>query len=209
MEEQTYIDELTNILLKIRAIDPEAAKGLEEAFARSSVENFDEFLLSEGLVAKEGLLKALSMLYEVPCIDVDGYFFERFLLHKFPKDFLLRNVMIPYEQDQNILIMVAADPSQAVTLLDQIGEYVSYDIRFQVGLYTDIIDAVEMFYDKSPTDSVEEDQVLRVEDLDTLAKRQQDRDESVLIKQRIDEFVTQEQFEHDLSEGRGHTHKKR
>ncbi len=191
MENHIYVDELTNILLKTRALDPERAKGLAEAFENSSHERFDDFLLEEGLVDKAGLLEALSLLYKVPYMDVDGYFFDTFLLQKFPKDFLVRNAIIPYEQDENMLLVVAADPSDQ-ELLDKIGAHVSYDIRFNVGIQTDIINMIRMYYDKSLTEPVNEDQELRIQELDDLPVRQEERDESAFIKQKIDQFVATE-----------------
>lgn len=209
MEEHIFIDELTNILLKTGALDPEAAKGLDEAFSQSSHENFDYFLLEEGLVDKEGLLKALSILYQVPSIDVDGIFFETFLLQKFPKDFLLRNGIIPYEQDENMLIVIAVDPADD-TLLDSIGEYVSYDIRFFVGIYTDIIDAIESYYETSITQPINEDKTIRIERLDNLPYRKDERDLSSFVKTRIDDFVRHEtEDERREIEDRAHNIKKR
>lgn len=204
MEEQYFVDELTNILLKIRALDPEDAKGLAEAFENSRHESFDTFLLEEGFVDKEGLLKGLSLLYQVPYIDVDGYFFQTFLLQKFPKDLLLRNAIIPYQQDGNILIIVAADPSNE-TLLDVIGENVSYDIQFNVGIYTDIIDAIETYYEHSLTEVVDENEQLRIRDLDNLPGKQEERDASTFVKQKIDEFAkTETEQERAVIEERAH-----
>jgi hypothetical protein len=209
MEEHIFIDELTNILLKTGALDPEAAKGLDEAFAQSSHENFDYFLLNEGLVDKEDLLHALSIIYRVPSIDVDGIFFETFLLQKFPKDVLMRNRIIPYEQDENMLIVVAADPADD-TLLDVIGEYVSYDIRFFVGIATDIIDAIESYYEKSLTQIPDEDKTIRIQRLDNLPYRKDERDLSSFVKAKIDDFVEHEtDDERREIEDRAHNLKKR
>ena len=209
MEDRIYIDELTNILLKTRALEAKQAKGLTEAFADSSHERFDDFLLEEGLVDKEGMLKALSILYQVPYMDVDGYFFNSFLLQKFPKDFLVRNAIIPYEQDENMLLVVAADPSNQ-ELLDKIGAHVSYDIRFNVGIHTDIVNMIRMYYDKSLTEPVNEDQELRIQELDDLPVRQEERDESAFIKQKIDQFVaTETESERKEIEDRAHNAQKK
>ena len=209
MENHKYIDELTNILLKIRALSPARSKGLAEAFADSSHERFDNFLLEEGLVDKAGLLEALSLLYQVPYMDVDGYFFDSFLLQKFPKDFLIRNAIIPYKQDENMLIVVAADPSNQ-ELLAKIGAHVSYDIRFNVGIQTDIINMIRMYYDKSLTEPVNEDQELRIEELDDLPVKQEERDQSTLIKQKIDQFVaTETENERKEIEERAHNAQKK
>lgn len=199
MDEQAYIDELTNILLKTGALNPEDAKGLAQVYEESSHANFDYFLLEEDFVQKEELLKGLSILYKVPSVDVDGYFFRTFLLQKFPKDFLLRNAIIPYVQDENMLIIVAADPSDE-SLLDKIGAYVSYDLQFYVGIYTDIIDAIEEFYDKALTEIPEDtkrrqlakDNAMQIQSLDNLPYEQIATDESDVIGEEIKQFVANE-----------------
>ncbi len=212
MEEHIYIDELTNILLKTGALNPEAAKGLDEIFQESRHESFEQFLLEESFVDKGQLLEALSMLYSVPAIDADGIFFETFLLKKFPKGVLMRNAIIPFKQDENMLIVVAADPSNEA-LLDIIGQEVSYDIQFYVGIYADILEAIQEYYDKSLTEVVDEDERLRIRDLDDIPGKQEDRDASAFIKERINEFTRREtQQEKEEIEQRAHNlklHKKK
>jgi len=104
-------------------------------------------LLEKGLVDEAGLLKALAQYYQVPGFDVIGYFFNTYLLRMFPEDFLTRNACIPVEVDENIMAMVVSEPDD-LNLLARIGEYVSYDIRFRVGIRRDIVSAVREFYDK-------------------------------------------------------------
>jgi len=209
MRDATYVRKLTDILVKIKAITPEMKDALEQQFAASSHERFDDFLLEQGLVDKEDLLKALSMLYQVPALDAVGSFFDTFLLKKFPIDFLLRNAIIPYEQDEDMLLVVAADPSDS-ELLEKIGEHVSYDIRFNVGIYTDIVDSVRQYYETALTELGDEnqsvrheDQEIRIQDLDDLPVAEDERDLSLFIKDKIDEFVkTEDEHEREQIEQR-------
>lgn len=147
-KQETFVEGLTTILLKQRAIQPDEAKALKKIFYDRSQIAFDDFLLEEGLVSRTAVLNALSEYYQVAAFDVTGYFFEHYLLHEFPKDFLLRHLVIPVERDQNTLIMVANNPGDP-TLLANIGKHVSYDIQFMVGLAQDINDSIQEFYDKS------------------------------------------------------------
>ena len=142
---------LTTILVKNKIFSQEEADSLQKAFKESSKPSFDYFLLEEGLIQKEDLLKALSEHYQVPYFDASGFFFQTFLLKKFPKDFLLRNGIIPIQQDGNMLMMLASSPENP-ELLPKIGEHVSYDIRFRVGLMRDIIDAIQTYYEPSVTE---------------------------------------------------------
>jgi hypothetical protein len=148
---------LLTILIKMHVIAGADALAIEQSFHDSDVDQFDEYLLSEGIVDEENLLQALSEYYQVPAFDVVGYFFERHYVCMFPKDMLLRNEIIPLEVDENIMVMVAARPDNP-ELLSEIGEFVSYDIQFYVGIGRDICDAVKEFYDKADTeDDTDED----------------------------------------------------
>lgn len=144
------------VLVKLKFLSSDDAHKLIAAYHESDVDQFDEFLLSEGIVEKEQLLEALAEYYQVPFFDVTGYFFETHLLRMFSKDMLLRNEIIPLQVDENMLIVVAADPSDS-ELLFEIGENVSYDIRFHVGIARDICDAVKEYYDKADTQDPEDE----------------------------------------------------
>ena len=152
-------------------------------------EYFDDFLLEEGLIEEEPLLRALAEYYQVPSVDVTGYFFDTDLLRNFPKDFLLRNRIVPLEMEDDILIVVANDPDNP-DLLSSIGAYTSEDIQFRVGLARDITDAVTEFYEKSPTDLLDDqdlaDEQLEEEERYHSLLHYEDEDVEPTIKQEID-----------------------
>lgn len=177
-KQESFVEALSNILRKQNVLTPDSANAVKKAFKDGSKASFDTFLLGEGLVSRSALLNALSEYYHVPAFDVVGYFFDHDMLRKFPKDFLVRNLIIPLEQDQNMLTVVAGDPNDP-ELLPKIGKIVSYDIQFLVGLDQDIIDAIEEFYDESLTQDTKEDQDvhdehLADEELDDMIKRGED-----------------------------------
>lgn len=167
----SFAKDLTQILVKNKIILDQEAHKLQRLFKESSKENFDDFLLEEGLVNKEDLLKALSQLYKVPAVDVEGYFFQTFLLHKFPKDILHRYAFIPMDVDDDIMSIVASEPDDP-RLLPLIGGFVSYDPAFRVGIRLDITDAITEFYDKAITE-VPQDIDLRVERLEDRGSREE------------------------------------
>lgn len=172
----SFADRITLLLVKLGAIAKKEVPGIQRTFAQSAKEQFDEFLLDEGLVEADVLLKALSELYQVPSYDVTDYFFDTHLLRMFPKDFLLRNAVIPLERDGNMLIVIASEPDQE-GLESALRGFVSYDINFFVGIRRDICDAIKEFYDKSLT-QVEQDQDIRQERLEHMAElRAEDGDE--------------------------------
>jgi len=142
------IEGLSKLLVERGFMSAAEASSAAKAFRDRSETEFTHFLLDEGLIEEADLLEVLSAYYQVPPFDVNGYFFDRDMLKKFPKGVLLRHNMIPAEQDENMLIVVAADPADS-NLLPILGKYVSYDIRFNVGIARDIEDAVKEFYDES------------------------------------------------------------
>lgn len=155
MSQETFAEKLSEILVKQRSIPASETPSLAQAFAESEHEYFDDFLFEEGLVNKPDLLDALSAYYKVPAFDADGYFFERSLLLKFPKDFLIRNGSIPLEVEENMLMVVTSEPDKD-GLERAFRQFVTYDINFLVGLRQDIIEAIEDFYDESLTEVIDD-----------------------------------------------------
>lgn len=151
----TFVDKLVAILVKNHVVSEQEGQIYCEQFHDSDHDSFDEFLIEEGLVSKEDLLGALSTYYQLPALDATGYLFDSELVRNFPKDFLLRNEIIPVELEEEILVVAAAHPDDEV-LLSNIGNFVDTDIQFNVGLARDITDAVKEFYDKSPTEEPED-----------------------------------------------------
>lgn len=149
MQGESFVDALTKALVKRNVIEASEAQALRSSFEESDKARFDEFLLDEGLVDKDDLLPALAAIYQKPYFDAVGYFFDHQLVRVFPQEFLIRHAIIPIELDENMLIFVASDPSNP-ELLPLIGEYVSYDLHFRVGIRQDIINAIEEFHEQSP-----------------------------------------------------------
>lgn len=143
-----------DILVEQKIVSVEKTSEIYNNFLQSSIEEFDAFLIEEGLADVEQVLVSLGIFYHVPFFNVSGHFFENFLLHKFPKDFLLRNACIPLQVEGDFMIVVAAQPDQ-VGLQTAMRQYVSYDIEFLVGIGRDIIDAIEEYYDKSLVEDAE------------------------------------------------------
>jgi len=150
-----FIQKLSDILVEHHEVPREKMEGFQEIYDASPMGEFEDFLVQEGLVASEDMLQALSRYYEVPGFDVRGHFFEHALVSKLPKSFLMRHAVIPLEVDENMLICVAANPNNP-NLLSDMGQYVSYDLRFDVGIRNDILDAIEEFSDEAVTE-IDED----------------------------------------------------
>lgn len=151
-----FVTGLTEVLVKLKAITPEESESLKHDFKVSPKARFDYFLLEEGIVEKDDLLKALSELYQIPYFDADGYFFNRDLLNLFPQELLERHAFLPIELDGNMMAVVVSDPT-IETLREDIGEFITYAIELRVGLRRDIINSIREFYDKNARELEEEE----------------------------------------------------
>lgn len=145
-----FVEKFSMILAKQGTVTSDRAKELKKLFHERSKPSFVNFLLEEGLVDRENLLNALSEYYQKPAFDVVGHFFDEHYVQMFPVQVMVRNLFVPLQREENVLVVVASDPNNQ-ELLDIIGKYVSYDIRFNVGIARDIIDAAREFSDYSVT----------------------------------------------------------
>lgn len=161
--EQKLIDGITAVLVAQGALAQTEVGAIHSAFSATDVERFEEFLIDEDIVTKQALLQALQTYYKLSAVDVVGMLLQHNLVITFPKEIMLQYGFVPYQLDGDILYVIAARPQDPV-VDEQIGNYVSYDIVFLVGLYSDITDAVKEFYDEALTmihededDELEED----------------------------------------------------
>jgi len=155
VEKMSFVERVVAELINEGICSVGESKNIVKTFEESSQEHFDMFLLEEELVNKSKLLKLLSRMYEVTPFDVMGYFFDHELLVMFPKEFLMENFFIPLQIDGETLTIVMSNPEDMDTL-EEIGNYVSYNIDVQVGLSANIVDAVEEYYSLDiVSDSVE------------------------------------------------------
>jgi len=145
--ETNFVTGLVAVLVENEVITAKEAQALIQDFGNQSSASFDEFVLSEGLISKEDLLLAVSRYYQVPAVDVRGYFFDIGLVKSFPKDFLIRYGIIPMETEQNIMTVIAYCPDLP-GLDSKIEEYESYVIEYRVGLWRDIIDVIDECFDE-------------------------------------------------------------
>jgi hypothetical protein len=149
---ESFVKAIAEILVKQGSLPQKEVAPIIREFRASEKERFDQFLIDEGLVDEAAMLRALSTYYKVPSFEVPSHLFKHELLRMFPKEIMTAYAFIPLEvgDDESIMTVVAADPKNE-ELLPIIGKSVSYDIRFLVGHYVEIQDAIEEFYDKALT----------------------------------------------------------
>ena len=166
---ETFVDKLSDIFIAQGIFTVEQAHDMKRLFHESSKEAFDDFLLEEGLISEDKLLKALSEYYQVPSFDALGYFFNHQLLSLFSKEVLLRNSMIPLWLEEDILTFIASEPDNP-ELREIIDSYVDFGIEFYVGLRRDINDAINEFFDRAPTEVSEQVLEAKEEDIQELVQ---------------------------------------
>lgn len=142
-----FVTRLADAFVKLQVFSEQEADSLVKEFQGRTKGRIDDFLLDEGIVDRETLLKALQSIYNISPFDVRGHFFNHQLLLFVPKDFLLSKGIIPLDVDDEIMTIVMSNPEDEETL-DTLGRYVSYNVNVFVGIRRDIIDAIEEYYDE-------------------------------------------------------------
>lgn len=145
-----FIDKFSEILIQQSIINPEDLLAIHRNFKSGDDLRFEDFLLKEGIVDRPDLLKALSLYYDVPAMDVIGEFFDHHDLRLIPKSVMLRHYFIPYRRENDNLTVIAAHPEDD-NLSPVIGKYLSHNLFFVVGLASDIIETIDEYYDESIT----------------------------------------------------------
>jgi len=146
-QKNLFVSRLAEAFVKLKVMSDVEAESFVKEFEGRAKGRIDEFLLDEGIVDRVTLIKALQNVYGIPAYDVRGHFFNHQLVLLFPKDFLMNNSLIPLDVDDDILTIVVSNPEDD-EMLEIVGNYVPYSINVIVGVYRDIIDAIEEYYDE-------------------------------------------------------------
>lgn len=171
MTKTHFVSRIAQALVKLKVMSALEAESFEKEFSGRSKARVDDFLLDEGIVDRENLLKAIQAVYNIPSYDVRGHFFNHQILMLFPQDFLVNKAVIPLDIEEDILTIVVSNPEDDETM-EMIGNYVPYSVNVLVGIRRDIIDAIEEYYDEdvATSDIADEDS----EEIDELAEDESD-----------------------------------
>ena len=165
MTKTHFVSRISQALVKLKVMSATEAESFEKEFSGKSKGRVDEFLLDEGLVDRENLLKALQSVYNIPSYDVRGHFFNHQILMLFPRDFLVNKAVIPLDIENDILTIVVANPEDDETM-GMIGDYVPYSVNILVGIRRHIVDAIEEYYDEDvATADIEDEDSQEVDEL--------------------------------------------
>ena len=154
----SFVARFAQALIKNDIMKDEEAQSFVKEFKGRAKGNVVSFLLEEGLVEREDVLRALASIYSIPSFDVSGHFFNHELLLLFPKDFLIKHSLIPLDIDEDILTVVMSNPEDEKAI-EELGNYVNYNITVDVGIQDHIIEAIKQYYDEDViTSDIEEGQ---------------------------------------------------
>lgn len=143
----SFVSRFAQALVKNNIMKDVEAESFVKEFKGRAKGNVVSFLLEEGLVEREDILKSLALIYSVPAFDVNGHFFNHELLLLFPKDFLIKHSLIPLDIDEDILTIVISNPEDEKAI-EEIGNYVNYNITVNVGIQDHILEAIKEYYDE-------------------------------------------------------------
>ena len=156
-EEKSFVDRFAEALVKNNFMKEAEAESLIQEFHGRAKGNIVSFLLSEGILEHEEILKALGSVYGTPSFDVRGHFFNHQWLLFFPKDLLIEKALIPLEVEDDLMTVVMSNPEDEDTI-ERLGEYVSYNVNVYVGIEEDIVDSVKEYYDEDVITAETEEQ---------------------------------------------------
>lgn len=143
----SFVSRFAQALVKNDTMKESEAESFVKEFKGRAKGNVVSFLLEEGLVEVDDVLRALASIYDVPSFDVRGHFFNHELLRLFPRDFLTKHSVIPLEIDEDILTVVISNPEDEKAL-EELGNYVNYNVSVYVGIQEHILEAITEYYDE-------------------------------------------------------------
>ncbi len=126
----SFVARFAQALVKNDIMKEEEAQSFVKEFKGRAKGNVVSFLLEEGLVEREEVLRVLASIYAVPSFDVSGHFFNHELLLLFPKDFLIKHNIIPLDIDEDIITVVMSNPEDEKAI-EELGNYVNYNITIE------------------------------------------------------------------------------
>lgn len=143
----SFVARFAQALVKNEVMKEEEAQSFVKEFKGRAKGNVVSFLLEEGLVERDEVLRVLASMYAVPSFDVSGHFFNHELLLLFPKDFLIKHSLIPLDIDEDIITVVMSNPEDEKAI-EELGNYVNYNITIDVGIQDHIIEAIKEYYNE-------------------------------------------------------------
>ncbi|MDD3845929.1 MAG: ATPase, T2SS/T4P/T4SS family [Syntrophorhabdaceae bacterium] len=109
-----------------------------------------EVLVSKGLIAEDDVSFALSQEFDVPLLSSHNGSMrpsdEEDLRKLIPKQFALRNVILPLSREDNVFTCVMFNPLD-VMLIDELRKITGCHVTTVVATKSDILRSIEEFYD--------------------------------------------------------------
>ncbi len=109
-----------------------------------------EVLVGRGLMAEDDVAFALSQEFDVPLLSSQNGSMrpseDQDLKKLIPKQFALRNVILPFSRDGSVFTCVMFNPLD-VMLIDELRKITGCEINTVVATKSDILRAIEEFYD--------------------------------------------------------------
>ncbi len=132
------------ILIDQRLISaPELQNGLVLQLERQ--DKIGRILLDLGYLSEKDLMAALSAQHRMPLITAKEFPAVPLMVDRLSPKFLRQFKILPLDQEEGVLTVAAADPSDHNTL-ESLRMFTGLDIRVRLGLEVEIAESIERLY---------------------------------------------------------------
>jgi hypothetical protein len=117
-----------------------SAEQLDEALniQRKTGDLLGTILMDLGLVAEADIAKTISNQYQLPFMCLTNYDFDEKLVNLFPKDFLHRHKLFPFDRvGETLLLLVTEIPQDSV--IEEIPKLTKLNAALYVGYATEVM----------------------------------------------------------------------
>ncbi|MBI4974682.1 MAG: PilZ domain-containing protein [Candidatus Omnitrophica bacterium] len=156
--------------------------------------NITQYLIAYNYVTEEGVAKCVSMQFGFPYLPLNFYNIPDEVVDLVPIDIAQRHWLMPVDRVKNILTVVMANPLDDKAI-EEVEKITGCSVQPFVGLLSDIIKAIERYYNIIIEDRGLKDQKAAPLFIETKTYKGIEHRKSVRLKAKINiHFPVQEQY---------------
>jgi len=145
---RTHRRRIGEILVNEGLVTPEQ---LDEALRvqKKSGELLGTVLMDMGLVAESDIAKTMCLQYQLPFITLQNYEFDDKLLQLFPKDFLHKHRLLPFDKVGDMLLVLVTEIPQD-QVLEEIPKLTHLNTALYVGYLSEVTNQLNKLIPLAP-----------------------------------------------------------
>ncbi|MFA5146190.1 MAG: PilZ domain-containing protein [Candidatus Omnitrophota bacterium] len=136
---------LSEILIENKLITPAILEDAVE-HQRKFGGNITQYLISYNYVSEEDIVKSVSNQLGVPYLPLQFYKIPKGVIKMVPVDIALKHWLMPVDMIKNIITVVMLDPLDDEAI-KEVEKVTGCDVQAFVGRISDIVRAIEQYYD--------------------------------------------------------------